>query len=204
LSEGHFHRFHGAFARPGADQTGEEQQCAADQVPEKNRRKAFPKPSGASSVRSGSRRWRPRARPNESLENAEVFFSFMVSLLSSGKQEQRRGCRKRTRLSSFCRAKNFGQPCRVLLGWLAKIIGFNVSGNSLPETLLCEARRTRSPFVEKLWFSDKLKRRMPFGHSPFKKQVFLTPYGGITHIRLKGRSLVTSSQPAYTSSPETY
>ena len=34
-----------------------------------------------------------------------------------------------------------------------------------------------------------------------KKSLCMTSYGGIIRIRLKGRSLVTSSQPAYTSSP---
>jgi len=34
-----------------------------------------------------------------------------------------------------------------------------------------------------------------------KKSWCMTSYGGIIRIRFKGRSLVTSSQPAYTSSP---
>ena len=36
---------------------------------------------------------------------------------------------------------------------------------------------------------------------PVKNPFNLTSYGGIIRIRLKGRSLITSSQPAYTSSP---
>jgi hypothetical protein len=39
-------------------------------------------------------------------------------------------------------------------------------------------------------------------HSPKKSSITLLPYVGITHIRLKGRSSITSSQPAHTSSPE--
>ena len=34
-----------------------------------------------------------------------------------------------------------------------------------------------------------------------KKSLSMTSYGGIIRIRLKGRSLMTSSQPANTSSP---
>ena len=34
-----------------------------------------------------------------------------------------------------------------------------------------------------------------------KKSSRMTSYGGIIRIRLKGRSLITSSQPANTSSP---
>ena len=36
---------------------------------------------------------------------------------------------------------------------------------------------------------------------PVKKSLNMTSYGGIIRIRLKGRSSITSSQPAYTSSP---
>ncbi|MPM61697.1 hypothetical protein SDC9_108557 [bioreactor metagenome] len=36
LSEGHFHGFHGAFPRPAADETGAEQQRAADDVADEN------------------------------------------------------------------------------------------------------------------------------------------------------------------------
>ena len=36
---------------------------------------------------------------------------------------------------------------------------------------------------------------------PVKKPCVMTSYGGIIRIRLKGRSSVTSSQPANTSSP---
>ena len=36
---------------------------------------------------------------------------------------------------------------------------------------------------------------------PVKNPCVMTSYGGITRIRLKGRSSVTSSQPANTSSP---
>ena len=36
---------------------------------------------------------------------------------------------------------------------------------------------------------------------PVKNPCIMTSYGGITRIRLKGRSLITSSQPANTSSP---
>ena len=36
---------------------------------------------------------------------------------------------------------------------------------------------------------------------PVKNHCKMTSYGGITRIRLKGRSLITSSQPAVTSSP---
>ena len=36
---------------------------------------------------------------------------------------------------------------------------------------------------------------------PVKNPCVMTSYGGIIRIRLKGRSSVTSSQPAYTSSP---
>ena len=37
-----------------------------------------------------------------------------------------------------------------------------------------------------------------------KKSLYMTSYGGIIRIRFKGRSLLTSSQPAYTSSPVFY
>jgi len=43
----------------------------------------------------------------------------------------------------------------------------------------------------------------PLGAS-CKKSLNMTSYGGIIRIRFKGRSLVTSSQPAYTSSPVFY
>ena len=36
---------------------------------------------------------------------------------------------------------------------------------------------------------------------PVKNPCIMTSYGGIIRIRLKGRSLITSSQPAITSSP---
>ena len=36
---------------------------------------------------------------------------------------------------------------------------------------------------------------------PVKNPCIMTSYGGIIRIRLKGRSSITSSQPAYTSSP---
>ena len=36
---------------------------------------------------------------------------------------------------------------------------------------------------------------------PAKNLLIMTSYGGIIRIRLKGRSLRTSSQPAFTSSP---
>ena len=36
---------------------------------------------------------------------------------------------------------------------------------------------------------------------PIEKLRMMTSYGGITRIRLKGRSSITSSQPARTSSP---
>ena len=36
---------------------------------------------------------------------------------------------------------------------------------------------------------------------PVKNPSVMTSYGGIIRIRLKGRSLITSSQPANTSSP---
>ena len=36
---------------------------------------------------------------------------------------------------------------------------------------------------------------------PVKNPCVMTSYGGIIRIRLKGRSLITSSQPANTSSP---
>ena len=36
---------------------------------------------------------------------------------------------------------------------------------------------------------------------PVKNLSEMTSYGGIIRIRLKGRSLITSSQPAITSSP---
>ena len=36
---------------------------------------------------------------------------------------------------------------------------------------------------------------------PVKKSLHMTSYGGIIRIRLKGRSSITSSQPAHTSSP---
>ena len=43
-----------------------------------------------------------------------------------------------------------------------------------------------------------------FGDVSCKKSLRMTSYGGITRIRLKGRSLSTSSQPANTSSPVLY
>ena len=51
-------------------------------------------------------------------------------------------------------------------------------------------------------FSCKIKnRKHPIGMPPVKNPCVMTSYGGIIRIRLKGRSLITSSQPANTSSP---
>ena len=51
-------------------------------------------------------------------------------------------------------------------------------------------------------FSCKIKTGgNPYGMPPVKNRCKMTSYGGIIRIRLKGRSWMTSSQPANTSSP---
>ena len=53
------------------------------------------------------------------------------------------------------------------------------------------ARSTSSPL-----FNYKQKQEASAGMPPVKNPCETTSYGGITRIRLKGRSLITSSQPA--------
>ena len=65
-------------------------------------------------------------------------------------------------------------------------------------------RGSRFLLSQKIISYKSKNRRQPFRDASCKKSLCMTSYDGIIRIRLKGRSLSTSSQPANTSSPVFY